>query len=105
MQAIDRNYAGWVFVGISLVGHLCTVSLARFKLTINKDEDIERHRAAATIVFVSVKQIIFSKMYSGAEIVSARQTSNDRAHKVYIFQFTNDASMTIAAEHICEFIF
>jgi hypothetical protein len=105
MQTIGKNYAGWVFVGISLVGYLCTVSLARFKLTINKDEDIERHRVAADIVFASVKQIIFSKIYSGAEIVSARQTNNDRGHKVYIFEFANDASMTIVAEDICEFLF
>lgn len=105
MQATDKNYAGWVFVGISLAGYLCTVSLARFKLTINKDEDIGRHRVAANIVFVSVNQIIFSKMYSGAEIVSARQTRNDHGHKVYIFEFSNDASMTIAAEDICEFLF
>ncbi|MGH6838948.1 MAG: hypothetical protein ACREDT_09115 [Methylocella sp.] len=105
MQTFDKNYAGWVFVGISLAGYLCTVSLARFKLTINKDEDIERHRVAADIVFVSVKKIVFSKVSSGAEIVSARQTSNESGHKVYIFEFTNDASLTIAAEDICEFLF
>lgn len=105
MTIEGSKYRGWHLDGISFDGQLFAVDLLRHALNPEEAANISSLRCRAEIIFVLRKEIVLSKVQSGAEVSEIIQSRDGQGNVFCVLKFSTGAFMEITASEIVDFLF